>query len=464
MLRRNQALLSRLYILLDALAAGLAFLVGWYLRFETSLLPQFSHISFYSYMAVVPEAIVAFIVASGLLGLYGTTRSSRLKTIAIAQSKAVIGMIIVVIVLLNIEKQMNYSHTVILSALLLTWVFSFSGRMITRLLLRVARINGLNRKYILFVGNTFATKKLVNQLKQHEEMGYYALGYLSTTDECSEDNELKCLGHYHELDKILEQHIIDHLIFTIPNDDAVLLSSLITTAESHGIHAILVPNFIEILPSRPRFDEFAGIPIVDTRYTPLDDALNSVIKRSFDLLFAILVLLLASPLMIIIALIIKITSKGPVIYKQQRLGRNRRVFSMYKFRTMLCELEQDQPGWTVKDDPRKTKFGSFLRKTSLDELPQFINVLLGQMSVIGPRPEQPYFVDQFRDDIPRYMIKHRVRPGITGWAQVNGLRGDTSIEERIRYDLHYIEHWTFSWDMRIVALTLWKGFRNHNAY
>lgn len=197
----------------------------------------------------------------------------------------------------------------------------------------------------------------------------------------------------------------------------------------------------------------------------MDNWFKNALKRAFDIVFASVAILITSPVMLFSVLMIKLTSPGPVIFYQERVGLNRKKFMMYKFRSMRVQTdEEERVQWTTKDDPRKTKWGAFMRKTSIDELPQFFNVLKGDMSVVGPRPERPFFVEKFREEIPRYMIKHQVRPGITGWAQVNGLRGDTSIEERINYDLYYIENWTFLFDLQIIFMTVFKGLVNKNAY
>ncbi|MBQ3205131.1 MAG: exopolysaccharide biosynthesis polyprenyl glycosylphosphotransferase, partial [Peptococcaceae bacterium] len=198
---------------------------------------------------------------------------------------------------------------------------------------------------------------------------------------------------------------------------------------------------------------------------PLENWLKNAVKRAFDIVFALMAILVTSPIMLFSVVMIKLTSPGPIIFHQERVGLNRQPFMMYKFRSMHVQTdEEEREQWTTKDDPRKTKWGAFMRKTSIDELPQFFNVLKGDMSVVGPRPERPFFVEKFKEEVPRYMIKHQVRPGITGWAQVNGYRGDTSIEERINHDLYYIENWTFSFDLRIIFLTVFKGFINKNAY
>ena len=212
-------------------------------------------------------------------------------------------------------------------------------------------------------------------------------------------------------------------------------------------------------------DDLDGMPIINTRSIPLDNVFKAFVKRITDIIIALIAIIIFSPILLLCAIMVKLTSKGPILYKQERVGLNRKPFYMYKFRSMRVQTKEfEADKWTTKDDPRKTWWGNIMRKTSMDELPQFFNVLKGEMSVVGPRPERPYFVDKFKDEIPRYMIKHQVRPGITGWAQINGLRGDTSIEERIDYDLNYIENWTFAWDLQIIFLTPFKGLINKNAY
>ena len=219
------------------------------------------------------------------------------------------------------------------------------------------------------------------------------------------------------------------------------------------------------MPSHPYTEDLMGLPVINIRYVPLTNTLNWVAKRAVDIIGSSLGILISSPIMIITALAIRFTSRGPVIFKQERVGLHNKVFHMYKFRTMeLQKASVEEKAWTVKDDPRVTRIGKFLRRTSLDELPQLFNILLGEMSLVGPRPERPQFVEKFKEEIPRYMIKHQVRPGLTGWAQVNGYRGDTSIRKRIEYDLFYIENWTMSMDIKIMLLTLFKGFVNKNAY
>ena len=208
-----------------------------------------------------------------------------------------------------------------------------------------------------------------------------------------------------------------------------------------------------------------GLPVIHIRYVPLTDSFNAALKRVIDLFGAVVALILFSPIMLLTAIAIRLTSPGPIIFSQERIGRHNKPFKMYKFRSMELQPPEEEPQeWTVQSDPRITGVGRLIRRMSIDELPQLINVLRGDMSLVGPRPERPFFVEQFKEEIPRYMVKHQVRPGMTGWAQINGYRGDTSIRKRIEHDLYYIENWTVGFDFKILFLTFFKGFINRNAY
>jgi Undecaprenyl-phosphate glucose phosphotransferase len=273
------------------------------------------------------------------------------------------------------------------------------------------------------------------------------------------------MGGCRLLSELLADNSIDEVFVALPLRSHRKYGYIINECEQHGVRLRIIPDYRKFFPGNPNIQDFDGIPILNVREVPLDDPFNKFTKRTLDLLISVTALLLTSPLMLIIAFGIKLTSPGPVLFRQERIGLNNRPFDMLKFRSM--RVTQDDSAaiqWTTANDIRKTAFGSFLRKTSLDELPQFFNVLVGTMSVVGPRPERPFFVDQFREEIPRYMVKHQVKPGITGWAQVNGWRGDTSIEKRIECDLYYIENWDVIFDLKIIFLTFFKGLVHTNAY
>ena len=243
------------------------------------------------------------------------------------------------------------------------------------------------------------------------------------------------------------------------------LEQIVDWCEKSGVHTKFIPDYNSVVPSKPYTEDILGLPVINIRYVPLTNTLNWFGKRLIDILGAFLAFVVSSPIMLVAAIAVKCSSPGPVIFKQERIGLHNKPFKMYKFRSMRQQTDdEEKKGWTVKDDPRVTKIGSFLRKTSLDELPQLFNILKGDMSLVGPRPERPQFVEQFKEEIPRYMVKHQVRPGLTGWAQINGYRGDTSIRKRVEYDIYYIENWSFGLDIKILFLTLFTGFINKNAY
>jgi len=267
------------------------------------------------------------------------------------------------------------------------------------------------------------------------------------------------------LDEILKIGRLDEIAITLGLQEYDKLERIVVLCEKSGVHTKFIPDYLKIIPTTPYTENLLGLPVIHIRYVPLNDSFNRTLKRTVDIFGAIVALIIFSPIMLIAAIGVKLSSPGPVFFKQERIGLHNRPFMMYKFRSMAQQTEADEAkGWTKKNDPRVTGFGRFIRKTSIDELPQMWNVLKGDMSLIGPRPERPQYVEKFKEEIPRYMVKHQVRPGITGWAQVNGYRGDTSISKRIECDLYYIENWSIGLDFKIIFLTFFKGFINKNAY
>ena len=232
--------------------------------------------------------------------------------------------------------------------------------------------------------------------------------------------------------------------------------------EKTGTKVSIIPFCYRYIPSRPYIDQIDRIPLINIRKIPLDNYANAFLKRTMDYLGAMFLLILCSPILLAAAIGVKLTSPGPVIFKQERVGLNKELFTMYKFRSMVVN-DQSNTAWSTNEDPRKTKFGAFIRKFSIDELPQLYNVLKGDMSLVGPRPELPYFVENFQKSVPLYMVKHQVKPGITGLAQVKGYRGDTSIPKRIEWDVYYIENWSLFLDIKILFMTVFKGLRNEEV-
>ena len=276
---------------------------------------------------------------------------------------------------------------------------------------------------------------------------------------------VKVLGEIGNLEYILPENKLDEITITLSLQDYDRLEEIVDMCEKSGVHTKFIPDYNSLFPSNPYTEDLMGLPVINIRYVPLTNTLNWAVKRLFDIIGSIFLIVLFSPVMLIAAIGTKLSSPGPIIFKQTRIGLHSKPFTMYKFRTMVVQTAEDEKNrWTTKGDSRVTKFGHFLRSTSIDEMPQFFNVLIGQMSLVGPRPERPQYVEKFRESVPRYMVKHQVRPGITGLAQVRGYRGDTSIRKRIEYDLEYIENWSMGLDFRILFMTVFKGFINKNAY
>ncbi|HAB59386.1 MAG TPA: undecaprenyl-phosphate glucose phosphotransferase, partial [Lachnospiraceae bacterium] len=304
------------------------------------------------------------------------------------------------------------------------------------------------------------------RIRANPQWGYHVLGILDDTkQEGDMYKNIKILGGTHKLTELLEKNTIDEIAITLSISEYSKLEDLVAACEKSGVHTLFIPDYNNIIPTKPYIEDLSGLPIINIRRVPLSNTFNKTIKRCIDIIGALVAIIIFSIPMLIVTIAIKTTSKGPLIYSQVRIGLHNKEFKMFKFRSMEIQSESaEKKAWTTLNDPRVTPIGKFIRKTSIDELPQLFNVLRGEMSLIGPRPERPYFVEKFKEEIPRYMIKHQVRPGLTGWAQVNGYRGDTSIRKRIDHDLYYIENWTLGLDIKILFLTFFKGFINKNAY
>ena len=342
----------------------------------------------------------------------------------------------------------------------------FVFRLSLRIFLHRIRKKGYNQKSILLIGYSRAALAYIDRVRENPIWGYNIRGILDDfAERGTEYKGVRVLGGTGHLEEILKVSNLDEIAITLGLKEYDKLEEIVVLCEKSGVHTKFIPDYAKIIPTRSYTEDLLGLPVIHIRYVPLSDSFNAAVKRAVDIFGAIVALILFSPIMLITAIGVKLSSPGPVLFKQERIGLHNRPFTMYKFRSMAMQTETDEKkGWTKKGDPRVTPFGSFIRKTSIDELPQMWNVLIGNMSLVGPRPERPQFVEKFKEEIPRYMIKHQVRPGITGWAQINGYRGDTSILKRIECDLYYIENWTLSLDIKIIILTFFRGFINKNAY
>ncbi|RAV13777.1 undecaprenyl-phosphate glucose phosphotransferase [Paenibacillus contaminans] len=468
MIRRSQGMLTQLYAGCDFIIMQCSFLVAFYIKFMSGWMGYEWHLPRSNYLT---WSLIYGVIAVGLgylTNFYSPKRKKRFsfEVFKIIQIQAV--SLLILIMILFLLKQMDVSRHFLAMFFISNLVFIGFYRYAIKLGLKSLREKGYNKQFVLILGAGSLGRRFYKNVMHHPELGFEVVGFLDdfqTAHEESPQYYKPILGKVEELESILQSMLVDEVIIALPLDAHDKYGHIISICEKAGVRTMIIPDYYDFLPARPHFDNFAGMPLINVRDIPLDDLSNRVMKRMFDIGFSLIAIAFTLPLMLIIVLGIKATSKGPIIFKQERVGLNRRTFQMYKFRSMkVLEQASSDQQWTTADDPRKTKFGSFLRKTSLDELPQFFNVLFGHMSVVGPRPERPFFVEQFKEEIPKYMVKHHIRPGITGWAQSNGLRGDTSIKDRISYDIFYIENWTFLFDIKIIWKTVWNGFVNKNAY
>ena len=364
------------------------------------------------------------------------------------------------------EELKNFSRSMFFYFFLINIVMEELERLLIRAFLRNIRRKGYNQKHILLVGYSKAAEQYIDRIRQNPQWGYQVRGILD--DNIARGTMykgVKVIGSIGNLAYILPENKLDEIAITLGLEEYYKLGRIVTECEKSGVHTKFIPDYGNIIPTRPYTEDLMGLPVINIRYVPLSNTFNAMVKRMTDIVGSLICIVIFSPIMFVSAVLVKATSKGPLIFKQERVGLHNKPFWMYKFRTMYVQTEEEEKkGWTQKNDPRVTSVGKFLRKTSLDEFPQLFNVLKGDMSLVGPRPERPQYVEKFREEIPRYMIKHQVRPGMTGWAQVNGYRGDTSIKKRIEHDLYYIENWTLGLDLKILFLTVFKGFINKNAY
>ena len=469
MIKDNQKLFNRLHLLVDAIVVAISYLLAWYIKFCTvfadtepgaGALDMGTYFSFLYF--VVPEYIILYY----FFNMYAPKRATRRKYEIGGILKANTVGIVLFIVVLYMIKQQHFSRFMMGAFFVINIVLTTICRTLIRNTLLYFRKKGYNLKYILLIGYSRAAEEYITRINANPQWGYVVRGILDDRIPSGTMYKgVKVVGRIENIRYILPENKLDEIAITLALKDYDHLESIVDLCEKSGVHTKFIPDYNSLVPSHPYTEDLMGLPVINIRYVPLTNTLNWVAKRAVDIIGSSLGIVISSPIMLIAAIAIKCTSSGPVIFKQERVGLHNRTFKMYKFRTMEMQRPSaEEKAWTVKDDPRVTGVGRFLRRTSLDELPQLFNILVGEMSLVGPRPERPQFVEMFKEEIPRYMIKHQVRPGLTGWAQINGYRGDTSIRKRVEYDLFYIENWTMALDIKIMFLTLFKGFINKNAY
>ena len=466
MIKDNQKYFNRLHVLIDALVIVFSYVIAWAIQFHLIIRGTRGMLSVRVYMSALIFIVPLFLLLYYAFNLYTPKRvqGRRLEASNVFLAN-VLGLLIIMFTLFMIKEQ-DFSRQMLFMFIGINMVLCVIERNVIRLVLMDIRSRGMNLKHIILVGYSEAAKAFIDRVVENPQWGYQINGILDDNAQPGTVyRSVEVIGTVDQLTSILEKNLQDEIAITLALSEYYKLRGVVAACEKSGVHTKFIPDYETIIPTRPYTEDLLGLPVVNIRNVPLTNTFNRLLKRSMDIAGALVCIVLFSPVMLITAALVKFTSPGPLIFKQERVGLHNKSFMMYKFRSMEVQSDAaERKGWTTRNDPRVTPVGKFIRKTSIDELPQLFNVLRGEMSLVGPRPERPQYVEKFREEISRYMVKHQVRPGMTGWAQVNGYRGNTSIKRRIEYDLYYIENWTVGFDIKILILTVFKGFINKNAY
>ncbi len=464
--RYNQVFMTLLFVS-DLFFVSVSWLAAYPLRWETGLISRIKDIP--TWGEHLPLLVIILLVCTGVFNFMGFYRPKRLSSVPNEVFDVVKGVTVSVFIFVFLTyffKEYRYSRMTIFYFWILSVLLVSFSRFFLRGLLRTLRKKGHNLRYVLVVGEGELGQKLLQAFHLHPELGLKVIGFLSDSSE--EVGQVVCgvrvIGTYDDLFSIIKKGGIDQVFIAIPFHYHAKLKDILASLKNELVNIKVVSDLYDFVTLKGGVDELEGLPIINIQDTPLH-GWGKIAKRGLDILIASIGIALLSPLLLAISLLIKVTSPGPVFFRQARMGFDGEIFDMLKFRSMVVDAERETGSvWAKVDDPRRTGIGKILRKTSLDELPQLFNVLKGEMSLVGPRPEMSGLIEEFKGKVPKYMLRHKIKAGMTGWAQVNGWRGNSSLEKRIEHDLYYIENWSFSFDLRILFLTLWKGFLSEHAY
>jgi Undecaprenyl-phosphate glucose phosphotransferase len=467
MLRKHAQFFNSLFFISDLLILSLAWILSYFLRFHfLPIRPRLLGTPLLmNYLEFLLPLWVIWSFTSYRFGLYRPRRTEHFSNELFDIAKSLTFAFVILIATIYLLKRFEFSRL----AFLYFWEFGFLGlismRYFARRTLMMLRSKGYNQRFALIAGTGELGQKLLEKIEINPDFGIQVIGFLGPqTEEVGKKiNNIPVLGVYEDLDRIIGKNKVDIFFIALPIHEYHYFEGLVRKVHEDLSEIKVVPGSYEFMGLRGGMDVLGDLPMLSLQGSPLH-GWDRVFKRTFDLLLGILILVILSPILLVISFLIKLTSEGPILYQQWRVGFDGRLFQIFKFRTMKKDAEKETgPVWTRKNDSRRTKVGAFLRKTSLDELPQLFNVVKGEMSLVGPRPERPNFVEEFRNRIPRYMLRHKIKAGMTGWAQINGWRGNTSLEKRIEHDLFYIQNWSIGFDVRILMMTIWKGFFSKSA-
>jgi len=467
MLKQRSQLFEFLFVSADLLVVSAAWIFAYWIRFETEFVPADKGVpSFQNYYSMLFFIWLIWAFVFKRTGLYRPMRGAkpRKEIWLLLNANSLALVVFISATYLFREKSVPFSRLVFLYFGFFATAGTILLRSLLRYTLREVRRRGYNLRYMLIVGAGQLAGDVASRIRKHRELGIQVVGCLSKDgNERKGPRGIPVVGKYDDLDKYLDRLEIDQLVVALPIEDNQCLPKVLASIGDSLVDIKVIPDLHGFSTLGNSIEDFEGLPVISLRSSPLE-GINRIAKRTVDILVASVALLILSPIFLLIALFIKLSSSGSVFYEQERVSLDGSPFSILKFRTMSTNAESSGPGWTKPGDSRVTPIGRILRALSLDELPQLFNVIRGDMSIVGPRPERPVFIEEFRKRIPRYMLRHKVPAGMTGWAQVNGWRGDTSIEKRIEHDLYYIENWSLILDLKILMLTFARGFINRNAY
>ncbi|MEE2986611.1 MAG: undecaprenyl-phosphate glucose phosphotransferase [Nitrospinota bacterium] len=464
--KHGQLFLSALFIF-DSLVIIFSWFAAYSLRFHVQFVPltRGSPDPTIYLIAFIPIWLV-FMINIKVFDLYRPLRGKSISVEFLAILKVNTFSVLILSSLTFFYRDESFSRIVAVYFWGIVTIFMMVSHWLVRWGLMRLREKGINLRHVLIVGAGELGRAVAEKIRLHPEFGFKIVGFLSAKSEKVGDTEAghPVLGEYHEVSRLIQKYNIDQLYVALPMNAPERLEQVLNSLGEETVDVKVVPDLLRFMNIHSGVDELDGLPIVNLTESPLY-GWNLVIKRTSDIILSLLAIIFTAPLMLVISILIKLESKGPVIFRQERLGLDNKIFAMLKFRSMNNRAENETgPVWAKKDDDRKTRLGTFLRSTSLDELPQLFNVLKGEMSLVGPRPERPVFVEDFKKSVPKYMLRLKMKAGLTGWAQVNGWRGNTSLEKRIECDIYYIKHWSLLFDLKIILMTLWKGFINPHAY
>ena len=453
MTKKNEPLLNLMNALSDGVLVSLAYLGAVWIWLDLYKHDMKNMARHNLGVAVVFAAVMVLLMA--LFGLYDFSRTRRMRRELPALWGANLLGLLGGMAVLYLARFDSFSRGVLGLFYLFSCLALSLKRWAAQRAMRRLRAKGFNRRHVIVVGTGSLARQYAANVAAEPESGFIIDGSMGG----SACGDLPWLGDIPALAGQLEGSGIDEVVVALEPEEAARVREVIDICEHAGTKVSVVPFYNDLIPASAEIESMGSTRLINLRANPLDNLGFALIKRAFDTIVSVLLLIVLSPLFAVTALGVRLSGPGPILFRQERVGRGKKHFTMYKFRSMKINTEENS-AWSTNTDPRRTPFGTFIRKFSIDELPQLINVLRGEMSLVGPRPEIPYYVEQFKDSVPLYMVKHQVRPGMTGWAQVNGWRGDTSIVRRIEYDIWYIEHWSIRLDLKILLMTALGGAVN----